>query len=89
MCVQPLSSAQLFATPWTVPCQAPLSMGFSRHKYWSGLPFPTSGDLPDPRIEPTSFASPTLASGFFITEPAGKSILGQWAIKALHHQMAT
>ena len=44
-------------TPWTVACQAPLSMGFSRQEYWSGLPFPSPGDLPDPGIEP---GSPTL-----------------------------
>ena len=44
----------LFATPWTVACQAPLSMGFSREEYWSALPFPTPGDLPDPGIEPAS-----------------------------------
>ena len=52
----------LFATPWTVARQAPLSMGFSRQEYWSGLPFPSPGDLPDPGIEPTS---PALAGGFF------------------------
>ena len=40
--------------PWTVACQAPLSMGFSRQEYWSGLPFPSPGDLPDPGIEPRS-----------------------------------
>ena len=43
-----------FATPWTVACQAPLFMGFSRQEYWSGLPFPSPGDLPGPRIEPRS-----------------------------------
>ena len=42
-----------FATPWTIACQAPLSMEFSRQEYWSGLPFPSSGDLPNPGIEPT------------------------------------
>ena len=42
------------ATPWTVACQAPLSMGFSRQEYWTGLPFPSPGDLPDPGIEPGS-----------------------------------
>ena len=42
------------ATPWTVACQAPPSMGFSRQEYWSGLPFPSPGDLPDPGIEPLS-----------------------------------
>ena len=49
------------ATPWTVAHQAPLSMGFSRQEYWSGLPFPSLGDLPDPGIEPASFMSPALA----------------------------
>ena len=44
------------ATPWTVACQAPLSMGFSRPEYWSGLPFSSQGDLPDPGIEPVSLA---------------------------------
>jgi len=58
-------------TPWAVAHQAPLSMGFSRQEYWSGLPFPTPGDLPDPEIEPMS---PALASGFFIAEPPGKSL---------------
>ena len=62
-----LSHVQLFATPWTIDCQAPLCMGFSRHEYWSGLPFPTPGDLPDPGIEPTSLVSPALAGGFFTT----------------------
>ena len=57
------------ATPGTVARQAPLSMGFSRQEYWSGLPFPSPGDLSDPGIEP---ASPALAGGFFTTEPPGK-----------------
>ena len=67
--VQLLSRVQLFATPWTIAYQAPLSMGFSRQEYWSGLPFPSPGDLPDPGIKP---ASPALACGFFTTEPPGK-----------------
>ena len=46
-----LSRIQLLATAWTVACQAPLSMGFPRQEYWSGLPLPSPGDLPDPRIE--------------------------------------
>ena len=50
--VKSLSRVQLFATPWTVAYQAPPSMGFSRQKYWSGLPFPSPGDLPNPGIEP-------------------------------------
>ena len=51
--VKSLSGVQLFATPWTVAYQVPLSMGISRQEYWSGLPFP-SADLPDPGIEPGS-----------------------------------
>ena len=49
-----LGHVQLSATPWTVACQGPLFMGFPRQEYWSGLPFPFPGDLPDPGIEPTS-----------------------------------
>ena len=60
-----------FVIPWTVACQAPLSMGFSRQEYWSGLPFPSPGDLPDPEIEPTA---PALAGGFFTTEPPEKPL---------------
>ena len=52
-----LSRVQLFATPWTVAYQASQSMGFSKQEYWSGVPFPSPGDLPDPGIEP---GSPTL-----------------------------
>ena len=48
-----LSLVRLFATPWTAVYQAPLSMGFSKQEYWSGLPFPFPGDLPNPGIEPT------------------------------------
>ena len=50
-CLCMLSLVQLFVTPWTVACQAPLSMEFSRQEYWSGLPYPCSGDLPDPGIQ--------------------------------------
>ena len=50
-----------FGTPWTVAHQAPLSMGFSSQEYWSGLPFPPPGDLPNPGIEPASLISPALA----------------------------
>ena len=70
MVVLMLSHVQLFVTPWTVAQQAPLSKGFSRQEYWSGLPTP--GDLPDPRIEPMSPAASALAGGFFTTEPPGK-----------------
>ena len=60
------SHVQLFATIWTVVCQAPLSKGFSRQEYWSGLPSPP-GDLPDPGIEPVSLMSPVLVGGWFFT----------------------
>ena len=56
-------------TPWTLAHQVPLSMGFPKQEYQSGLPFPTPGNLPDPGIEPES---PALAGRFFTTEPAGK-----------------
>jgi len=61
------------ATPWTVGHQAPLCMGFSRQEYWSGLPGPPPGDLPDPGVEPTSLMSPILAGGFFTTSTAWKA----------------
>ena len=61
------SCVRLFVTLWTVACQMPLSMGFSRQEYWSGLSFPLPGDLPDPGIKPTSLMSPALAGGFFAT----------------------
>ena len=69
MYVQLLSCVWLFATPWTAAHQAPLSMGFSRQEYKSGLPFPSQGDLPDPWIEPTFTP---LAGTFFATEPPGR-----------------
>ena len=56
-----------FATPWTVACQTPLSMEFSRQEHWSRLPFPTSEDLLKPGIKPASLVSPALAGGFFTT----------------------
>ena len=55
------------AIPWTVACQAPLSMRFSRQAYWSGLPYPPQGDLPNPEIESVCFMYPALAGGFFTT----------------------
>ena len=64
----------LFATPWTVAHQAPLSKGFSRHEYWSGLPFPTPWSS-KPGIEPMSPVSPALAGGFCTAEPPGKPLL--------------
>ena len=69
LCV--LSHAQLFATPWTIAHQAPLSMEFSRQEYQSGLPFLSPGDLPRQGIEPVSPTSPALAGRFFTNEPLG------------------
>ena len=66
------SHVQLFVIPWTEACQAPLSMGFSRQEYWSGLPCPPPGDLPDPGIEPVSVMSPALAGGFFTASTTWK-----------------
>ena len=62
------SPAGLFATPWTVALQTPVSMGFSMQEYWSGLPFHSPGDLPDPGIEPASLA---LVGMFFTSEAIG------------------
>ena len=70
-CAQSLSCVS-FATPRTVAHQAPLSMGFPRQLYWSGLPFPPPGDLSDPGIEPASPVYPSLAGGFSITEPPNR-----------------
>ena len=61
------SHVQFSATLWTIACQAPLFMGFSRQEYWSGLLCPSPGDLPDPGIKPVSLKSPALAGGFFTT----------------------
>ena len=69
------SHVQLLGTQWTVPCQASLSMGFSRHEYWSGLPFAPPGDLSDPGIKPTSLMSPALAGRLFTTSAAWAYIL--------------
>ena len=69
MCVLSCLVISDSATPWTVAHQAPLSMGFFRQEYWSGLPFPPIGDLPHPVIEPMSPMSPALAGIFFTTEP--------------------
>ena len=65
-----------FATPWTVAFQASLSLGFSRQEYWSGVPFPPPGDLPDPRIEIASLMSPELAGGFFTTSATWEARTG-------------
>ena len=71
-----LSRVRLFVTSWTVARQAPLSMGFSRQEYWSGLPCPPPGDLPNPGIQPRS---PALQEDSLPTEPPGK-----WWLLSLH-----
>ena len=70
--VKSLSRVWLFAIPWTAVYQASLSLGFSRQEYWSGLPFPSPGDLPDPWIEPRS---PALQADVLTSEPPGKPCL--------------
>ena len=70
--VKSLSRVRLFAIPWTVVYQASLSMGFSRQEYWSGLPFPSPGDLPDPGIDPRS---PALQADALPSEPPGNTPL--------------
>ena len=71
---QMFSHVWLFVTLWTVVCQAPLSIGFSRPDYWNELAFPPPGDLLDPGVKHMSLISPPLAGGFFISEPYGKPI---------------
>ena len=81
MCAQLLSRVQLFATPWAVAHQAPLSVQFYRQEYWSEVLFPTPGDLPDPGIvEPASPVSPILVGRFFTTEPPEKPLKKIWKI---------
>ena len=69
--VKLLSRVRLFATPWTVAYQAPPSMRFSRQEYWSGLPFPSPGHLPNPGIGP---GSPALQADALTSEPPGKPV---------------
>ena len=67
--VKLLSHVRFFVTPWTIICQAPPPMGFSKQEYWSGLPFPSPGDLADPGIEP---GSPTQQADSLLSELPGK-----------------
>ena len=76
MCAQSLGCVQLFATPWTIAHQAPLSMGYLNKNTGVGCHFLLQGDLSDPGIEPMSPASPALAGKFFTFEPPGKPQLG-------------
>ena len=72
VCAQSLSRVRLLETPWTVARQAPLSMGIPRQEYWSGLPFPSPGGLPNPGIKLVSPVSPSLQADSLPTEPSGK-----------------
>ena len=79
--VKSVSNVQLFATLWTVAHQAPLSMGFSRPEYWSGFPFPSPGNLPNPWIE---LGSPALQTDSLLSEPQGSPMLGKADYSILH-----
>ena len=74
----------LFGTPWTIACQAPLSMEFFRQEYWNGLSFPSPGDLPDPGIE---LASPVWAGGFFTTAPPRKPYIYIYVLYYYYYYM--
>ena len=67
------SHIQLFATPWSIASQAPLSMGFSSQEYWSGLPCPSPRNPPNPGIKPMSLVSPALGGRFFTISPTWKA----------------
>ena len=82
VCVKLLSRVRLFVTPWTIAHQTPLSMGFSRQEYWSGLPFPSPGDLPNPGIEP---GSPALQADALSSEPPGKPVDVYYHIEEVLH----
>ena len=73
-----VSRIQLFANPWAVACQAPLFTEFPRQEYWSGLPCPPPGDLPDPGIEPASPALPALGSRFFTNSSTWEAPERRW-----------
>ena len=76
-CIQP------FATLWTIAHQPPLSMGFFRQEYWSGLPFPSSEDLPNLGIEPASLLSPALSGRFFTTSATWETLVTKVKVKLL------
>ena len=82
------SCVRLFVTPWTVTHQAPLSMGFSRQEYWSRLPYPPPGDLPNPGIESTSLMSPALAGGFFTTSSMWEAHFMVWLASNLKNKLS-
>ena len=74
-----LSCVWLFTTLWLVACQVPLPTVFSRQEYWSGLPCPAPGNLPDPGIKPVSLTSPALAGGFFTSYTYSFIYIHKWA----------
>ena len=80
-----ISCVQLSVTPWTVACQAPLPMEFSRQEYWSGLPFPSPGDLPNSGIEPVSLTSPALAGRFLTTSATWEALLSCISVSKFSH----
>ena len=80
---QSLSCVQLFVIPWTMACQAPLSMGFSRQKYWSGQPFSSPGNLPSPEIK---LRSPALQADFLPPEPQGSPHQELYTVFKTNHQ---
>ena len=84
MHAQSLSCVRLSVTPWTAARQSPLSMGFPRQKYWSWLPCPPPGDLPDPGIKSTCPGSPALAGGFFTTEQPHNASVHQLLLHGLN-----
>ena len=80
VCVCALNCDQLFVTLWTKALQAPLSMEFSRQEYWSGLPFPSPGDLPNPEIKPISLEPTALAGEFFFHWATWKAYIYIWKV---------
>ena len=84
--VKSLSCVRLFATPWTKVHQAPPSMGFSRQEYWSGLPFPSPGNIPDPGLEPRF---PSLQADTLTSEPPGNLATNLLIVEGQWHSMST
>ena len=85
------SRVQLYATLGTVVCQVPLSTGFSRQEYWSGLPCPSLGDRPKPGMEPASLMSPALAGRFFTTSGTWKTLwmLHEYPVNHIYQVLST
>ena len=85
VCARPCSvMSDSLWPPWTVAHQVPLSIELSRKEHWSGLPFPSPGDLPDPGIEPASPVSLALVAGFFTTEPTEKVLSAKYLLKYIY-----